>query len=132
MTDRSDAAIRVHDLVGTRVVTADDRVLGRVVDLEITHDHGFSIVALEVGRFGLLDRIGILRILGLGHARDRAPRTVPWSSVERLHDGVVRLRAGAPERTEGGAEETGPAAENSATATSAGRQSEPRGGGRDD
>ncbi len=131
MADRSDATIRVHDLVGTRVVTADDRMLGRVVDLEIAHDHGFSIVALEVGRFGLLDRIGILRVLSPGLARDRPPRTVPWSSVERLHGGVVRLRAGAPEPTEVGAEETGPASEDSATATSASRESEPR-GGRDD
>jgi sporulation protein YlmC with PRC-barrel domain len=126
MPDRSTATIRVHDLVGRRVMTADERMLGRVVDLEIEHRDGFSVVGIELGRFGLLERIGLLRILG----RQRAPLTVPWTSVERIDARAIRLRPGAPDPQELGAEETGPADEDSPTARNAGREGAPQGGGK--
>lgn len=108
MTERGPRRMWLHDLVGSQVVTADGRRLGRVVDFEVAHDAGFEVVALELGRYGVFDRLAVTAVVARLVGQHR-PRTVQWSSVDVVEDGTIRLVAGAPPPGEEGAEPTGPA-----------------------
>jgi hypothetical protein len=79
-------------LVGAKVV-ADGKTLGHVIDLEIEPERGFLVSALELGRFGWIDRLHLLRPITRPNT-SRPIRLVDWKNVERLEDGKVYCRAG--------------------------------------
>ena len=63
-------------LVGRRVETKSGLSLGRCHDLRVElHGSRLEVVALCVGRLGLLDRIGI---------KSRGHDEVAWSSIARI------------------------------------------------
>src|SRR4051812_30329891 len=103
--------MRASDLLGARVMTADDDELGIVTGLLCTSDgpkHGGTLPApvlrqLQVARHGFGAALGyqggeqsgpwlIRVVMQRIHRRDRV---VDWGDVDRVQDGVVRLRAGA-------------------------------------
>ena len=80
-------------LVGAPVVSSDGKTFGHVVDLELDPKDRFRISGLELGRFGWLDRLRLLR--PLAHGRMSRPlRIVSWRDVERLEGGRVICRSG--------------------------------------
>jgi sporulation protein YlmC with PRC-barrel domain len=82
------------DLIGRRVVAANGRELGHVIDLELQHGRGgFRVAALELGRYGWLDRLHILRPLARRIGGAAKPKLIDWRSVERAPKGELRLRA---------------------------------------
>ncbi len=88
------SAIFVADLVGRQVETADGEKLGHVIDLEISReDDGYRVRALELGRYGWIDRLNLLRPMARRMRAAQRPKLVPWHSVERLEGGAVVLRA---------------------------------------
>jgi hypothetical protein len=103
--------MRASDLLNARVVTADGDDLGIVTGLLCTSDgpkYGGTLPApvlrqLQVARHGFgaalgyqsgeqrgpwLIRVAMQRV----HRRDRV---VDWADVDRVRDGVVRLRGGS-------------------------------------
>jgi sporulation protein YlmC with PRC-barrel domain len=82
------------DLIGRRVVAANGRELGHVIDVELHHDRGgFRVAALELGRYGWLDRLHILRPLARRIGGAAEPHLIDWQLVERAPKGEIRLRA---------------------------------------
>lgn len=97
--------LRIYDLVGSQVVEAGGRKFGRVMDVELDPADGFAVICLELGRYGWLDRLGILQVVNRRLRGDHhRPLTVPWSSVDTFEDGEVRLRPGAPPPSDQGPE----------------------------
>jgi sporulation protein YlmC with PRC-barrel domain len=90
------------DLIGRRVVAANGRELGHIIDVELHHDRGgFRVVALELGRYGWLDRLHILRPLARRVGGSAAPRLIDWQLVDRAPKGEIRLRASEQDNAEG-------------------------------
>jgi sporulation protein YlmC with PRC-barrel domain len=80
-------------LIGRRVVAANGRELGHVIDVELHHErNGFRVAALELGRYGWLDRLHVLRPLARRIGGSAEPRLVDWELVERAPKGEIRLR----------------------------------------
>jgi sporulation protein YlmC with PRC-barrel domain len=80
-------------LIGANVVSASGRSLGRVTDLELDPTNGFRVVAVELGRFGWIDRLNLLRPIAHG-LLTRPIRLVPWSEIERLEEGRLVCQPG--------------------------------------
>jgi sporulation protein YlmC with PRC-barrel domain len=80
--------LRIADLVGSRIVDADGRRLGRVVDLELDA-RGGDVGALVLGRYAWLHRLHLGRLLKRGRTQG-----VKWSSVAEFERGEVRLKPG--------------------------------------
>ena len=80
--------LRIADIVGSRIVDADGKRLGRVVDLELDA-RGREVTALVLGRSAWLHRLHLQRLL----RRHRAQR-VKWSSVATFEGGTIRLKEG--------------------------------------
>lgn len=107
--DRPEAprTIRIADLIGSKVVTADGRKLGRVVDLQLSPGPTYRLTGVVYGRYGWLSRLHVLHLVErfLG---DRAKAcNLPWEAVDRFEGFKVTLKRGgegaaAPEGGEGG------------------------------
>jgi sporulation protein YlmC with PRC-barrel domain len=82
----SQTTLRAQRLMGRRVRDHQDRKLGRVYELEVSHVRDeLCVTALLVGPGSWLTRFG--------WARDEHGRRVPWEQIETL-DPIIRLRAG--------------------------------------
>jgi sporulation protein YlmC with PRC-barrel domain len=95
MTGKGSRTLVVaRDLVGVLIVTASGKRVGHVIDLEIDPRDDYRVIAVELGRFGWLDRLHVLRPLTHGRASS-GPRVIPWTDVERLEGRKLYLRDGA-------------------------------------
>jgi sporulation protein YlmC with PRC-barrel domain len=78
--------IRYHELVGKRVIDAEDASLGHVVDLVADAcDERLVVHTLLIGPNGFLARIGLHRI-GMLNFR---PEEIPWSAVGRISEAIT-------------------------------------------
>ena len=78
-------------LIGARVMI-DGTTVGHVIDLEVEPERGFAVSAIELGRFGWIDRLHLLRPMTRNSTRPI--RLVAWRDVERLENGRVFCRDG--------------------------------------
>jgi hypothetical protein len=101
--------MRLADLIGSRVIDADGRDIGRVGDVWLTQDGppigvfgaALRVDALVIGRFGLASRAGYERKDVRGPApiawylhRTTAHRPVArWGDIASVEEGSIRLRA---------------------------------------
>ena len=87
------AEVRIEDLIGSRVLTAEGDRVGRVVDLEVTPGD-YRVTALVLGRYGWLERLDIGKsFAGRLMLRD-SPSVIPWSAVARFEPWIVTLKPG--------------------------------------
>lgn len=79
--------LRYREIIGMRVLDADGKTVGRIIDLEAEPYGGtLCVTALLLGPAALVRRIGLKRpFLGSQH-----PTRVPWQRVAAI-DGSVRL-----------------------------------------
>ena len=103
--------MRASELLGASVVTAEGEKLGVVTGLMCTSDgpkYGGTLPApvlrhLEVGRRGLGAALGYQQekqrgpwlVRAIMRRLHRHDRLIAWGDVDRVGDGVVRLRDGA-------------------------------------
>ncbi|HEX9969795.1 MAG TPA: hypothetical protein VGB03_06620 [Acidimicrobiales bacterium] len=101
-------AVRLGELLHSRVVDADGRAVGRVHDVRLVQDgpvldgfgHALRLEGVIVGAGGLGVRLGYHRhgvrgpalLKWLALALERRARYVAWSEVEAWDGEVVRLR----------------------------------------
>lgn len=86
-------------LIGAKVVASDGKGMGHVVDLVVDPQKKFEVSAVELGRFGWIDRLRLVR--PIARARSSRPiRTVAWKDIDRLADGRLICRPGATVKEE--------------------------------
>jgi sporulation protein YlmC with PRC-barrel domain len=88
-----ETLLAARQLIGARVETSDGRTLGHVIDLEVDPERNFRVSAVELGRFGWLDRWRATRSL----AHDRLGgklRVVAWRDIERYEQGTLVCKTG--------------------------------------
>jgi hypothetical protein len=91
--------VRIADLLGRKIVTADGRTVGHVVDVRVTRGPRYRVTALEFGAAGLLDRFHVLGALwtpGGGKSRSQA---ISWDDVDRFDGSTFTLKAGRAPRS---------------------------------
>ena len=89
-----DTLLAARNLIGARVIDDHGKTLGHVIDLEVDPERDFRVSAVELGRFGWLDRLRAARPI----AHDRLGgklRIVAWRDIERYEDGKLLCRPGA-------------------------------------
>ncbi len=83
--------MRLADLIGSRVVAADGTGLGHVVDLVVSRDDGYRVIALDVGAMAWLDRLDMTKATSaFGPWRGR--RQIPWEHVDRFERLTIHLK----------------------------------------
>lgn len=101
MTQRSKYLL-LADLIGSKIVTAEGKRIGRVVDIQITSGPEYRVVALIFGEYAWLYRFHVLRPFARTFGLHHQPYIVPWSAVERFERLVVTLKVGQESRIESG------------------------------
>lgn len=90
----SPRTIRIAELVGSTVVTADGDRVGRVADLATTRQPPHRVTELVLGPAGWLERLGIARVFGAGPRAARKPYRIPWDAVAAFDGRTVTLKPG--------------------------------------
>jgi sporulation protein YlmC with PRC-barrel domain len=79
--------MKLSSLIGRVVVEQGGRGLGHVFDVEVKpKEHGLEIVALSVGRTGVLERLGLQRGIGA--------LAIDWGRVVEVREGRIVVRRG--------------------------------------
>jgi poly(hydroxyalkanoate) depolymerase family esterase len=86
--------LTIEDLVGSKVVTAEGKQVGRVIEVQVTPGPEYRVIALEVGLSAWLARLHLLGRLGALRGTDIKPRTVSWDDVDRYERFTVILKPG--------------------------------------
>ena len=85
-------SIRVGDLVGSRVVTAEGKTLGRVAEVRATRQPPHRVTVLDLGPHGWLERLHVSARSVFGWSGE--PHGIPWDAVDRFEHGTVVLKPG--------------------------------------
>jgi hypothetical protein len=95
--ERGGTILAARYLIGAKVVDADGKILGHVIDMEVDPTRGFRVSGVELGRHGWIDRMRALR--PLAHDRlSKPPRIVVWTDIEKYENGKLRCKPGAKVR----------------------------------
>jgi hypothetical protein len=92
LTSEELPPIFIAHMVGSKIVSANHRHIGHVVDVEVSVSQGYRVTALIFGRYGWLSRLRVLHqtIEQLGISLK--PHRIPWCGVARIEPGKVILR----------------------------------------
>ena len=82
--------VRISDLVSSKVVDADGRDLGKVVDIRVSADGRYEVLELLVGSTGWLNRLNLARLFQ--DIPIREPARIPWSTVDRFAHATIHLK----------------------------------------
>jgi sporulation protein YlmC with PRC-barrel domain len=88
----SRTIIRIEDLIGSKIVTAEGKKLGRVVDIHVTREREPEVIALVYGHLAWLYRLGVLYPFSQVFHLKFHPYIVPWSAVEKFERLTVTLK----------------------------------------
>jgi sporulation protein YlmC with PRC-barrel domain len=84
----------IEDLIGSKIVTAEGKHIGHVVDLQFTGGPEYEVTALVFGEPAWLYRYDVLEAFTKTFGVYLKPHTVPWNAVERFEHFVVTLKPG--------------------------------------
>lgn len=82
----------IEDLLDKRIVTAQGKTLGHVIDIQLSRDGQNRIIALMYGYHSLLFRLHIYTPVARAFHLHEKPKVVPWESVERVERQAIRLK----------------------------------------
>jgi sporulation protein YlmC with PRC-barrel domain len=91
---RITSTISIADLIGSKIVTAEGKKIGHVVDIEVTHGPVYEVTGLVFGRYAWLYRFDVLYPFARAFGLDVEPDTIPWHAVERFEQLKVILKPG--------------------------------------
>lgn len=83
-------AMRLADIVGSKVIDSNGQTVGHVVDLVLDPGDGFCAMAIEVGSTGWIDR---LNVVGTIRRRRKAKGVsrIPWSDIASIEGNRITL-----------------------------------------
>ena len=82
----------IEDLLDKRIVTAQGKTLGHVIDIQLSRDGQNRIIALMYGYHSLLFRLHIYEPVADAFRLHEKPKIIPWESVERVERRAIRLK----------------------------------------
>ena len=99
---RTASKLFLGDLLGCKIVTTEGKVLGHVLDVQLTSGPEYKVTALMFGRGGLFHRLHVLNSFRRERAKPARPDTVPWEAVASFERPVVKLKPGFAEGAQEG------------------------------
>lgn len=100
--DRDRPKLRISDLLGCKIVTAEGQFVGHVVDVQLTTGPEYRVTALLFGQHAWFHRLHILDILNMHSSAPRLPNRVLYETVDRIEGSTVILKPGCqPEKHNG-------------------------------
>ncbi|MBV9712347.1 MAG: PRC-barrel domain-containing protein [Ktedonobacteraceae bacterium] len=91
---RTTAKFFISDLLGSRIVTAEGKRLGHVLDIQLTSGPEYKVTALMYGRSGLFHRLHLLNPFRKGNPSLPEPDAIPWDAVVSFEHRIVKLKSG--------------------------------------
>lgn len=91
---RKASKLFLGDLLGCKIVTAEGKVLGHVLDIQLTSGPEYKVTALMFSRRGLFHRLHVLNPFHRERAKPVTPDTIPWEAVASFERPVVKLKPG--------------------------------------
>ena len=91
---QATSIVSMADLIGSKIVTADGKKIGHVVDIEVTRGPEYEVTGLVFGRYAWLYRFDVLYPFARAFGLDVEPDTIPWHAVERFEQFTVILKPG--------------------------------------
>lgn len=94
MRQGKSATLRLEELLGKKIVTADGKPIGHVFDIQLSRDGEHRVTALMYGQKSLLYRLHVYEPVARALRLKQQPKTIPWEAVEHVEPSAVRLKAG--------------------------------------
>jgi sporulation protein YlmC with PRC-barrel domain len=86
--------IFIADLLGSKILTADGRRVGRIVDIQLTQSKEPRATALVYGSHGWLYRWHVLVPFASKFGLSFEPDIIPWNAVDRFENLSIILKQG--------------------------------------
>lgn len=91
---QSKRTIFIGNLLGSKILTADGRHIGHVVDIQLTRDNEHKATSLVYGAHGWLYRWHVLASFASKFGLRFEPDTIPWNAVDRFENLTVIIKRG--------------------------------------
>lgn len=91
-TPWSIALHSIEDLMDKRIVTADGKTLGHVIDIQLSRDGENRVIALMYGYHSLLYRLHVYEPVARAFHFHQKPQMIPWEFIERVGHSTIRLK----------------------------------------
>ena len=86
--------VRIEVMLGSKIVTAEGKKIGHVVDIELTRGRVHKVTALVFGKHGWLYRWHVLHPIAEKFGLRIEPDTVPWDAVDHFEGLTITLKPG--------------------------------------
>jgi sporulation protein YlmC with PRC-barrel domain len=99
--ERKREKLRISELLSCKIVTAEGKFVGHVVDVQLTPDPPYRVTALLFGQHALLYRLHVLDLFKKRSSSPQMPDRVLWETIDRIEPPTVILKPGRqPEKHE--------------------------------
>src|SRR5581483_11626841 len=94
LMERNGHKLRISDLLGCKIVTAEGKVVGHVADVQLTPGPEYRVTALLFGRRGWLYRLHVLNPLEERSSEPPELDRVSWEAIAHIKHGTIKLKEG--------------------------------------
>ncbi|HEY7413699.1 MAG TPA: PRC-barrel domain-containing protein [Ktedonobacteraceae bacterium] len=84
----------IGQLLGSRIVTAEGKVIGHIADLQLSDDPPYDIIAIYFGKGGWLHRWHVLYPFAQLFGWRSVAHRIHWEAVASIKHSQIVLRAG--------------------------------------
>ncbi len=84
----------IEDLLDKKIVAADGKTLGHVIDIQLSRHAPYRVIALMYGYNSLLYRLHVYEPVARAFHLHQEPKKIPWESVERVDHKAIWLKEG--------------------------------------
>lgn len=91
-TENATNILTIENLLDKKIVTADGKTLGHVIDIQLSRNAPYRIVALMYGYHSLLYRLHVYEPVARAFHLHQEPKKVPWEAVERVDHKAIWLK----------------------------------------
>jgi sporulation protein YlmC with PRC-barrel domain len=82
----------IENLLDKKIVAADGKTLGHVIDIQLARDSRYRVVALMYGYHSLLYRLHVYEPVARAFHLHEKPKKIAWEAVERVDHEAIWLK----------------------------------------
>ena len=82
----------IENLLDKKIVTADGKTIGHVIDIQLSQDSKYRVIALMYGYHSLLYRLHVYEPVARAFHLHQKPKQIPWEAVKRVDQVAIWLK----------------------------------------